>query len=268
MKKKILFVLLLFCTLLTISCKKDVLNLNQNVQNKITGYFDFKDHLNNDGSIGITSYKAAFGEDVNGVYQINGALKDIDGNSLKLSKLIVDNVTIEPTVNGRFNTPVSLMEQIKSFYGKEIILKSYKENNDLSIRSGDIVLDASLKMSKDIQVSSPTIKDNGKFIKRSQLVTWNADFNNTRKVIIAILFDPTHGLNKNFNSNKPNATYLEVDDTGQYQLTPNNFKNIPNGALISIFVARGNYTKVTGANGKSQYTIYGYSIAEQKFYIE
>lgn len=181
---------------------------------------------------------------------------------------MVNDIAIEANSQGRYNTGGQLMDQVKTFFGKEVNLKSYKPKADLSIRDVELVLEGNLKLPMDIFVSSPTLASTGRSINRRQVVTWNADPNNTRKVVIAIVFDLTKQDNKSLNSNRPTANYIEVNDNGQYQLTPDNFKNIPNKATISIFVARGNYTKVTSTNGKEKYTIYGYSVAEQKFILE
>ena len=269
MEKKISYgVMLLYVLMLTTGCKKDSLTMNKSVQETITGYFDIKDQLNNNGSIGFNAYKTNFGENAGTVYQINGALKDVNGTQLNLGKLMVNDIAIEANSQGRYNTGGQLMDQVKTFFGKEVNLKSYKPKADLSIRDVELVLEGNLKLPMDIFVSSPTLASTGRSINRRQIVTWNADPNNTRKVVIAIVFDPTKKDNKSLNSNRPTANYIEVNDNGQYQLTPDNFKNIPNKATISIFVARGNYTKVTSTNGKEKYTIYGYSAAEQKFIVE
>lgn len=268
MKSKISFsTVFIIISLSLLSCKKDVIQNTKSVKDTITGYFELKDLNNNNGSISFNSGKS-FAPNSKAVYQVSSVLFDKEGNQIKLGNLNINDLVIQPTHQGIISTDIKISDQIGSLYGKELNIQAFKDNSGLNARADEILLNSNLRLPSEIRIISPSPTTAGPTIRRTEIIRWIPDPGNTKKMFIAIEFDPNRGDNKNFKSNKANANYVEVDDTGSYQLQPNDFKGIPNKSSITIYIARGNYTKTTSVSGREKYAVLGYSMAQHQFISE
>ena len=267
MKSKILINLFVIMTSLSLSlssCKKDIVQKTNNVAETISNYFALKDLNNNNGSISFNSTKT-FGSNAKAVYQISSVLFDKEGNQIKQGDLKINDLVIKATEQGIISTDIKVSNEIGSLFGKELVIQALKENPGLNPRGGDVLINSNIRLPSEVKVTSPTATSTIQSISRNETIRWIPDPNNTKKMFIAIEFDPNKNDNKSFKNNKASANYVEVDDTGSYQLRPNDFKGIPNGSLISIYVTRGNYTKTVSTSGREQYAVFGYSMARNQF---
>jgi hypothetical protein len=265
MKNKIFFIVIIFFVTLS-SCKKDLASDTVSVKDTLKSYFNAKDQLDNNGSLFISSYRINFGSDAAAIYQINGSLFDKDKSRITMGDLKINDLIVKATAQGFYNTNINNMNSIKALFGNNLNFQGFRSNNGLSSRDVDLVFQGSMTLPPDMIVSSPVATAASSTLNRNQVIRWNGDPNNPKNVIIAIEFDPRES--KSFAGYSRTAHFVEVPDNGYYQLNSSLFSDIPNDAPVTVFVARGNYTKVTRTNGSEVYSVNGYTAAEQQFDVQ
>jgi hypothetical protein len=265
MKNKISIVLLVFLGTLN-GCKKDITPDTASVKDKLKSYFNAQDQLDNNGSLFISSYRNNFGSNTAAIYQINGSLFDKGNNRIAMGDLKINESIFNATAQGFYNTTAEKENSIKTLFGSKLNFQGFKNSNGLSTRDVDLVFQGSITLPQEMIVSSPVATAASAALNRNQVIRWNGDSNNPKNVIIGVEFDPRD--NPQFSGYSRTGHFIEVPDNGYYQLNSSLFSDIPNNAPITVFVARGNYTKVYSTNGTEVYSVNGYTAAEQRFDVQ
>lgn len=260
--KIISFLLIISFSLL--SCTKDVLSNTKSVSETISNYYGLKDLSNNNGSMIFNSNKS-FGTNAQAVYQIASVLFDKNGIVIKQGDLKINDMIFKPTEVGTISTDIKVSNQIGSLFGKKTSIQAFKENGGLISRGEDVLLQGNIQLPSDVVIISPTTTSGSQILRANETIKWVPDPNNNKKMLIAIEFDPTKDVNKNFNNVKAVSNYAEVDDNGSYQLKSNDFSGIPSNSAVTFYVTRGNYVKATSTSGNEKYAIVGYSAARNQF---
>jgi hypothetical protein len=257
-------VVLLLLLITLFSCKKDIVTDAKSVVDNISDYYALRDLTNNNGTISFNSSKS-FASDAQAVYQISCVLFDKNRNLIKQGDLSINDWAIKPTSQGFILTDIKMNTQVGSLYGKALSIQASKDNSGLTARGDDVILNTNFRLPSEVVVTSPNPTSGSQILNVNEVIKWIPDPENKKKMLIAIEFDPTTYINKDFKNEKAVANYAEVDDNGMYQLKSSDFKNIPKNSAVSIYVTRGNYAKVPSTSSNEQYAIVGYSLAQNQF---
>lgn len=250
-----------------LSCQKEAIQNPKNAVAIIFSYFQLEDSNKSNGSISFNCNKI-FGEQAKAVYQIAGVLKDKEGNLIKQGDLKINDVVIKPTGQGIISTDINVSDQIGRLYGKDLSVQAFRDSSSVNANNSERLLNSTFRLPSEIIILSPSTSRTIETISQTETIEWIPDAKNSKKILIVVEFDPTRSDNSTFKFNLPRANYIEVPDNGSYQLTPNEFKGIPNGSSITIYVARGNNSTAISISGREQYRIWGYSMARHQFRAE
>ena len=250
-----------------LSCQKEAFQNSKSAAGIIFSYFNLEDSNKSNGSISFNCNKT-FGEQAKAAYQISGVLTDKEGNLIKQGDLKILDVVIKPTWQGIISTDIKVNDQIGSLYGKNLTVQAFRDSSSINTNNSERLLNSSFRLPSEIVVLSPSASRTIETISQTETIKWIPDANNTKKILIVVEFDPTRSDNSSFKFNLPKAHYVEVPDNGSHQLSPKEFKGIPNGSSITVYVARGNNSIATSTSGNEQYRVWGYSMARHQFRAE
>ncbi len=250
-----------------LSCQKEATQNPKNAVAIIFNYFNLEGSNKSNGSI-IFNCNKIFGEQAKAVFQISSVLTDKEGNLIKQGDLKINDVVVKPTYQGIISTDIKLNDQIGGLFGKNLTVQAFRDSSSINTNNSERLLNSTFRLPSEIVILSPSTSRTIETISQTETIEWIPDVNNTKKILIVVEFDPTRSDNSSFKFNLPKAHYVEVSDNGSHQLTPNEFKGIPNGSSISIYVARGNNSITTSTSGNEQYRVWGYSMARHQFRAE
>ena len=226
MKKIILILIIAFAVG---SCQPLYLSNKKKAKQSYFSMFNSLDK-NTDGYFHIQYSTVAGGQySPNDVGKIDGNIGD---GSFNHGLVSFNDISVSPNATNRYR--LSPTTECLDLYGKEITVK-IKET------------EASFYLAAPIKFLN---WENGTEIHPGYTVKWNIDEANEIGVAVR-LFYTSSGDNKvfhetGFSENK--ANYVFTEDTGEYTFTVSDFDEIPQGATISLGLARGGATmmKVEG----------------------
>lgn len=247
---------------------KDATNVLVSSQNSslINNYANLFINTKGSISLNISSYSGLSTQTVKQIK--SGASFLADFNSL-VKSVVVDGTSMEKNINPNysFSYPNGILNNtVNNAFGKNI--KFAIELNDLHNR-GNTVKEFTMYVPSDFQINPSTflasldLADNPNGLKTiktntSHTISWNQDINNANGVAIIVEWDgdiyedqtrtSVHGRVKNIDI---------VPDNGTYNLSTSNFKDIPDNALITIYLARGN-TRIENIMG-NDLLLYGFT---------
>ncbi len=243
MKNHILVFILSF---LIVGCKKEIPIINQNsysLVKKVGGYkIDDKYKQFNNGSdavfdISLSHIPNVNREEFSSVFQGSITHRQLMcGGTLKLN-------TLSLKCNDKsYMQKVDDVEVVKSFFGKEMLYSLSGENgvNSFEYR---------LSVPKYIEMTSPK-KGKGfeeTFIKKGDVVSWNADNNNSNGVLIMVSWNGS--TKSSLTGGKSVLNYNIVPDDGNETLSEAYFENIPVDALLTVTIMRGNFEYFKNTDG-------------------
>jgi hypothetical protein len=220
------------------------------------------------GAIRLSSQKSMDAASVSGqknLREVWGKFWSEDNKTLKHGTLSIDQYLLDPKSSGVYQSEGILNNPaLEPLFGKAV--EFLVEEDDLN---RTIVLQSGLYVPADITVSSPLKTSYNQVLPANTEIVWNPDTLNTKGVYILIEFDPEDDDNAAFNTNENEYTYnlIQTDDDGSFSLSANDFTDMPAGAKIFLWVGRGNYNLVDGADGINKYALYSYSIAFDTFIL-
>lgn len=214
-----------------------------------------------DGAVRIGGFKAM--QTVpSGAHDIRARFWNDQNKTTFLGDLTLDSLVLSPNTEGVYQSNEFQFDEVKSLYGKTV-------NIQVNDNSGNrtVVLQRGLYVPQDLVVSSPLKQSSSQVLQRNTPVLWNPDPQNTKGVYILIEFDPEAEENAAFNNGVRRYEYnlIQTEDDGVFTLSPDDFSNIPAGAIVDLWVGRGNYLIADGISGIDKYKLYSYSVAYNNF---
>lgn len=214
-----------------------------------------------DGAVRIGGFEAL--QTVpSGAHDISARFWDDQNKTIFHGDLMLDSLVLSPNSDGSYQSNEFQFDEVKSLYGKTVDIQ-------LNGKAGDpaVILQQSLYIPKDLVMSSPLKQSATQVLARNTPVLWNPDPQNTKGVYILIEFDPEAEENAAVNSTLQRYTYklIQTDDDGVFTLSPDDFSNIPAGAIVDLWVGRGNYLIADGVSGVDKYKLYSYTVAYNNF---
>lgn len=261
------FLLFLFILIAFLSCQKE-------------GSFNFKDSLSIkersllpsvleklnlasqpvNGHISVSSFTTlATQQSRSEAMTISGYLHDNNGVLSDFGTMAIDNsIELNADPNESFHYQSGLNSNISSLYGQNINI-SLEGNGDLP------ELNTNVYLPPVIEITSPehqnTIDDMN--FSEGTDIEWIADENNDNGVGILIEFNATSIDNslRGINPELPNkAIKIHTEDDGTYTISSEDLSGIPEGALVRLHVARGDYDVKAFEDPDFEVGIYSYSI--------
>jgi hypothetical protein len=212
-----------------------------------TDYFDLFDMFNqdNDGYFNIQYSTVANGQySPYDVAKIDGNIDD--GNSLlNLGEIKFNEIAVNPDEHNEYQLKPNT--ECVGLYGKEVNVKIKGQST-------------SFYLSEPIKFINWEINDE---VYPGYTVEWNKDEKNKIGVAIRLLYS-SNGDNyqykeQGFSENKANYIFLN-EDNGSYTLKESDFDGIPNGAIVSLGMARGGATIMNLDNQKIRLAGISYNI--------
>lgn len=220
------------------------------------------------GAIRISAQKTFDMQSVSGqknLWEVWGKFWSDDNVTQKYGDLSIDSFMLAPKISGVYQSEAMLNNpDLGPLFGKTV---------DFTVNRGDmertVLLQSSLYVPADITVSAPVKTTANQVLARTTTVTWNPDVNNTKGIYILIEFDPEDDDNAAFNNGVRTYQYnlIQTNDDGAFTLSANDFSDMPAGAKVMLWVGRGNYNMIDGAEGLNKYALYSYTIAFDNFIL-
>lgn len=220
------------------------------------------------GAIQITSQKPMAIEAQSGhsnLWQVRGKFWDDNSATIQYGLLSLDNFVLSPESSGIYQSESMLNNPgIGPLFGKTVMFQVDRGDIDRTV-----VLQSGLYVPADLTLTSPVKTTSGQVLPKNTVLAWNADTNNTKGIYVLIEFDPEDQDNAAFNDGIRHYQYnvIQADDDGSYALSNADFDGMPAGAKIMLWVGRGNYALIDGADGINQYALYSYILAVDNFIL-
>lgn len=226
--------------------------------------------LNGDknGAIRISAQKTFDMQSVSGqknLWEVWGKFWGDDNVTQKYGALSIDSFVLAPETSGVYQSKAMLNNpDLGPLFGKTVGFLVNKGDTERTV-----VLQSSLYVPADITVSAPVKTVANQVLPLNTTIMWNPDANNAKGIYILIEFDPEDDDNTAFNNGNRTYQYnlIQTDDDGVFTLSANDFSDMPAGAKIMLWVGRGNYNIIDGADGINKYSLYSYTIAFDSFVL-
>jgi hypothetical protein len=265
--KKINFIFLFICILILASCKKDssdALLTPGKLMDQLSLTSDFIDALG-------TQYNGRFGfqfersigtsSTSSGSLIMGGFVNNSEGEPIAYGDLTMGSQVL--TANSSANNMYGLLNTVSNpgnYFGTDIDVSLDNTNNQQEFST-------TLYSPATLFVGAPSDGE----LSNGDGITWNADQANDKGVLLIVRYIAKDPSNKAFydngwNTNLVNYDYVE-NDNGSCNLSAGLFSGIPNGALVTLHVIRGNFS-TSEINGKI-YQVYSRVSAAGSFkYVE
>lgn len=231
-------------------CKKDNSFLNARPNTIITNvggyelsgekYRQFDNGSDGIFDISITHIPYSTGDKFASMFQ--GSINSPKTNNLQCGGIISLNNSPFNCSENSYMQKVSNANDIIEYFGKKI---------NFSLSGNENIKPFSTNVESPLQVQILNPKKNIGFdvtyFQKNQTIFWNADKSNFNGVLIVVDWNGT--TLSNLNAQNSVLNYNIVPDDGSEILSDAYFKNIPDNAVVTIKLIRGNFEYFTNTDG-------------------
>lgn len=216
-------------SLLILGCSKEKLSVSD-LKSKMSLIDIYRSVTNEsiDASITITNYQANFGRsDKDKVTHITTAC--VSGKEIcEYDRVAINDVEL---LFGEGRKTHQDNSAFRAIFGKEAIIRLI-EDEDLDGRDGE---DIEMYIPQPLELSINEVPN----LSESFSLNWNADENNELGVYVIVQY--TAFENPALSETHPDklVNYINIEDTGSYTFSVDDFPSIPEDALVTLKILRG-----------------------------
>jgi hypothetical protein len=244
------------------ACSKEAVKTTASPETgSVLDYYNFITQKS-DGVFGIKSYTTRYMQDSTRVTYTGGAFVDANNNSLPGGTVSIGNILLnDSVVSGSHNYGNNTIQGTQLFGTNTTFNINPNPGNTITGKNASITLYAPSLISIN-SVSPPGNMQAG------TVMTWHADAQNPKNVLIVMEYDPTLKGNDSvaLSYPKPISTSLAVPDNGSYHFERTDFTQFPPAAWLNIKLIRLNYARAISTDKTASYLVYSYNGVDALFF--
>jgi hypothetical protein len=213
-------------------------------------YYTFLSQSSN-GTLVLQSYATIDSQGVSTLTDVEGVYTDTNRNILTGGPMSIGNMTFSDSIVGTQYYYGGIPIQGASYFGTTLL---YKLNPVISGQVTGAPLQSNLYAPALININSPSI---GSKVNTGTKITWNADPNNTKGILIELKYDPTAKSNLALSTAYPSeiTRSATATDNGSYTFKGIDLAGFPAGSSLNLNLSRYNYAKIYSSDSTRKYLI-------------